>query len=138
MKLRSAGGARSPSRAQSDGRTRDPRGLGQARNLRPYPGALERPRDFPHLPILCPELAGKKQEACGGRKEPRPPATASSCRRTEDKPPSGRPVARSQFADLVPVLIGANRWLPRRCGCSTPGPGARTLRTQAQPRGRGR
>lgn len=81
---------------------------------------------MPTPSLLCPKLAGKRQEACGGRKGPpatRLPLPAAGPR--EDGPPAGETCCPEPGASFVPALKGAN-------SCSAQGPGcaaARALRT---------
>lgn len=82
--------------------------------------------EMPTPSLLCPKLAGKRQEACGGRKGPpatRLPLPAAGPR--EDGPPAGETCCPEPGASFVPALKGAN-------SCSAQGPGcaaARALRT---------
>lgn len=74
---------------QNDWRTRDPRGVGLARNRRPHPRAVEWPRDFPPLPCSALSSQGRSRKPVEDRRGLGHRATTSSCQRTEDKPPSG-------------------------------------------------
>lgn len=78
---------------------------------------------LPTPSLLCPELSGKRQEACGGRKGP--PATASSLRHTRRR--------AAHWGDLLPRARCPLCLCPARCnqlqgtrsGCAA----ARALRT---------
>lgn len=127
MKLRTAGGARSSRRTECPRPERragpEPRRYRTGRGpAAPSPGCGV-DLGLPTPSLLCPELAGKRQEACGGRKGP--PATASSLRHTRRR--------AAHWGDLLPRARCPLCLCPARCnqlqgtrsGCAA----ARALRT---------